>query len=160
MKRKRKQTSYLFPTLLRDLVEVYADIEGHTIGGGTIPPDILVTSEKPDIVIINKEEEPSITIIELTVPWEERIETSREIKTNKYSPLISDLSRAGYSVDFISLEVGTRGIITNENKHSIKKFHHFTKEINLKTLTSNISKKTVISSYYIFLNRNNQNWAK
>ena len=50
----------------RDLVEVYADIEGHTIGGGTIPPDILVTSEKPDIVIINKEEH-SITIIELTL---------------------------------------------------------------------------------------------
>ena len=139
---------------------MYADIEGHTIGGGTIPPDILVTSEKPDIVIINRHQTPpSITIIELTVPWEERLEISRTLKTNKYSPLTNDILGTGFSVDFIPLEVGVRGIITKQNKASLKSIHHFMKDIPLRTLTSNISMKAVISSYLIFLNRNNQNWA-
>ena len=89
-----------------------------------MPPDILVTPEKPDIVIIQDPETAStkrhITIIELTVPWEERLKASREYKIDKYTPLVSDLRAAGFSVDFIPLEVGVRGIINQENKESIK----------------------------------------
>ena len=131
------------------------------MGGGTIPPDILVTAEKPDIVIINRQpqdNEKFISIIELTVPWEERLEISRELKTNKYTSLINDLKEAGFSVDFIPLEVGVRGIITKANKSSIKKIHQFTRDIKLSSFTSLISKKAVIPSYYIFLNHNNHDW--
>ena len=147
----------------RDNARVYADIEGHTIGGGTVPPDILVTSEKPDIVIIHDpetaEKKHHITIIELTVPWEERLRTSREHKTNKYSSLVSDIQAAGFSVDFIPLEVGVRGIIDQDNKESIKLIKKVSKStVSLKSLISSISKRAVISSYYIFLSRNDQNW--
>ena len=142
---------------------MYADIEGHTIGGGTVPPDILVTSEKPDIVIVHDPETAAtkhhITIIELTVPWEERLKTSRENKTDKYSSLVSDLQAAGFSVDFIPLEVGVRGIINKENKTSIKLIKKVSKStVSLGSLISSISKRAVISSYYIFLSRNDQNW--
>ena len=147
----------------RENARVYADIEGHTIGGGTVPPDILVTSEKPDIVIIHDpetaEKKHHITIIELTVPWEERLRTSREHKTNKYSSLVSDIQAAGFSVDFIPLEVGVRGIIDQDNKESIKLIKKVSKStVSLKSLISSISKRAVISSYYIFLSRNDQNW--
>ena len=51
--------------------KVYSDIEGFTIGGGTIPPDILVTAEKPDLVMIDPlgfSGKPWVTIVELTCP--------------------------------------------------------------------------------------------
>ena len=128
----------------KDNARVYADIKGHTIGGGTVPPDVLVTSEKPDIVIVHGPETTAatkthITIIELTVPWEERLKASREHKTDKYSSLVSDLKAAGFSVDFIPLEVGVRGIINQENKASIKLIKNVSKSsVSLKSLTSSI----------------------
>ena len=35
-------------------IEIYSDLEGHTFNGGTIPPDILCTKQRPDMVIINR----------------------------------------------------------------------------------------------------------
>ena len=73
--------TYRHNNVLREITEsidtnsfqYYSDIQGKTIGGGTIPPDILVTAEKPDIVIIDPmlaspSGKPFITIIELTCP--------------------------------------------------------------------------------------------
>ena len=55
-------------------LRVYADIPGHqTSAGGTIPPALLITAEKPDIVIID-ERKKVVNIFELTVPYEHNIE--------------------------------------------------------------------------------------
>ena len=84
------------------------DIQGQTIGEGTIPPDILVTSEKPDIAIIDPLLK-LVTIIELTCPWEERLKQAREHNTNKYAPLIYGIQEQGHAVILIPLEIGVRG---------------------------------------------------
>merc|ERR1711989_180294 len=130
-----------------------------TIGGGRIPPDILVTAEKPDIVIIDPtfaspSGKPSITIIELTCPWEERLEQAREHKTEKYSSLINDIKETGHPVQFIPLEIGVRGIINKANKESINQILYFTPDQNAKQFTQNLSRQAVIASYFIFLTRN------
>ena len=79
--------------LVKENLKIYADMEGNTTGGSTIPPDILITPEKLNITIIDRPlcEKPSIIIIDLTIHWEERLQISREIKTKKHSPLISDI---------------------------------------------------------------------
>ena len=133
------------------------------IGGGTIPPDILVTAEKPDIVIIDPlfaspSGKPSITIIELTCPWEERLDQARDHKTDKYSSLTQDIKDTGHPVQFIPLEIGVRGIVNKQNKESIKQISYFTTNQNAKKLTENLSRQAVIASYYIFLNRNETDW--
>ena len=49
-----------------NIFQYYSDIQGKTIGGGTIPPEVIVTAEKPDIVIIDPRtvtDKPSIVII-------------------------------------------------------------------------------------------------
>ena len=135
----------------------YSDIQGQTIGGGTIPPDILVTSEKPDIVIIDPLVKV-VTIIELTCPWEERLKEAREHKTNKYAPLINDIQEQGHAVIFIPLEIGVRGIINQENKTSIEDIAHYTVMSSPKALGKSLSRESVIASYYIFLNRNEREW--
>ena len=63
----------------------------------------------------------------------------------------------GFSVEFIPLEIGVRGIINKDNKESIKDISEFTK-INAKALTKELSKQAAISSYFIFLNRNERDW--
>ena len=34
--------------------QIFADLPGHQINGGTVPANVLVTAERPDIVIIDK----------------------------------------------------------------------------------------------------------
>ena len=162
--------TYRHNNVLREITEsidtnsfqYYSDIQGKTIGGGTIPPDILVTAEKPDIVIIDPmlaspSGKPFITIIELTCPWEERFEQARDHKTEKYSALTQDIQEKGYGIQFIPLEVGVRGIVNKQNKESIKAISHFT-FANKNQLTKKLSKQAVTASYYIFLNRNQTDW--
>ena len=121
--------TYRHNNVLREITEsidtnsfqYYSDIQGKTIGGGTIPPDILVTAEKPDIVIIDPmlaspSGKPFITIIELTCPWEERLDQAREHKTEKYSSLIQNITDTGHPVQFIPLDIGVRGIVKKKNK--------------------------------------------
>ena len=50
------------------VIEVYADIKGHTVNGGTIPQDIVVTSSRPDIVLVDRGNEEFI-LAELTCPF-------------------------------------------------------------------------------------------
>ena len=67
---------------------MYIDIQGHKINGGTLPPDIVVTSNRD-----NKE----ILLAELTCPFETNIDNENARKTDKYSPLQSDIASTGTS---------------------------------------------------------------
>ena len=140
-----------------NLYTFYSDLEGQTIEGGTIPPDVLVTAEKPDLVIINRLIN-HLVVIELTCPWEENLEDARQRKTNKYAPLINDIAQKGFSVEYFPLEVGARGIINKINKETLKDISLYT-TINTKNLIKNLSKQAVSASYYIFLSRNERDWS-
>ena len=55
---------------------VYSDLPGHTApGGSSIPPDLCVTVQKPDIVFLNKHTK-TIYLFELTCPLEKHIHTT------------------------------------------------------------------------------------
>ena len=75
--------------------------------GGTIPPHVLVTALKPDIVLINERTE-EVIVFELTCPWDSNIVRSHTYKSEKYSPLITDLSQR-FVTSFFSIEVSARG---------------------------------------------------
>ena len=62
-------------------------------------PDIIITSLKTK----------QVYIIELTVPTEERIEVSGELKRTKYEVLISEGRKNGWRVRCWAVEVGCRG---------------------------------------------------
>ena len=53
-----------------DRLLMYADIPFHTLPGlDTVPPNLLETAQKPDLVIIDRMEE-KMDIFDLTVPLE------------------------------------------------------------------------------------------
>ena len=71
---------------------VYGDLPGHTApGGGSIPPELCVTVQKPDIVILNKHNK-TIHLFELTCPLEKHIDTRNLEKSNKYSHFTTDIT--------------------------------------------------------------------
>ena len=45
-------------------LEILADLPGLWLNGGTVPPDILVTNFRPDLVIINRKDK-KIELMEL-----------------------------------------------------------------------------------------------
>ena len=77
--------------------------------GGTVPPNVLVTA----IVIINEQPE-EVMVFELTCPWDSNISRSHTYKSEKYSPLITDLSQR-FVTSFFSIEMSAQGQITKDN---------------------------------------------
>ena len=106
-------------------VKCHADLPEHDINGGTVPSDLTSTSERPDIVIVNQDSK-SVVIGELTVPFESNIDSAHKRKSEKYAPLVLDIGNKGYSCELICFEVGSRGLITKENKRQITKLFKFT----------------------------------
>ena len=138
----------------------YVDIDGYqTNSGGTLPPEIIVSTLKPDIVIVDKKLK-SIIIFELTVPGETRIHEAHRIKAEKYQHFKNDIKT--HNVTVLPFEIRSHtGFISHENKNSLHTLHKFClKDIKLKQFVKNISSITVLSSYFIFNCRNESEWGK
>ena len=113
----------LFRPFLKAGLTLYADMPGYQAPhGGTIPPHILVTAMKPDIFIFSEQSEVAI-VFELTCPWDTNVARSHAYKSEKYAPLIADLSQTRV-VSFFSVEVSARGQISKENRTRLKCFLH------------------------------------
>ena len=78
----------------KDLV-IFADLPNLTMNGGTVPPDILVTSKRPDMVLINYKQQ-LISLLELTVPFSTNILSAESRKNISYSDLGDDLKDLRY----------------------------------------------------------------
>ena len=57
---------------------VVADIEGGEVNGVTLPPNIMDTTSRPDLVIVNTNTSPtSEALVELTIPFTRNIEAGK-----------------------------------------------------------------------------------
>ena len=86
--------------------ELKADLRKQLV----IPIEISVTRQRPDIVIISRQSKRCI-ILELTVPWEERIEEAYERKAAKYEELVNNCKENGWKTWCFPFEIGCRGFI-------------------------------------------------
>ena len=131
-------------------LEVFCDISGLDINGGTIPPDVLVTQARPDLVLLNRHEK-TICLLELTCSFERNSEAANIRKTLRYTSLKSDLEENGYKCFLVPFEVGSRGYIFKSTKSNI--FNIFTAmkiSANHKHCIKNMSKISLLASYTIF----------
>ena len=82
---------YVAQCLDKKRYKCFVDLEGHkTEGGGTIPTNLTVTLQRPDIVIVD-EKKKTVSIFELTVPAEPRLEIAHTLKMNSYSHFSTDI---------------------------------------------------------------------
>ena len=73
-----------------------------------VPSYVMETNLRPDILLIS-EATKQMGVIELTVPSEERIEISGELKKTKYAILEEEGRQRGWKVRVWAVEVGCRG---------------------------------------------------
>ena len=145
---------------LREGLILFSDLPGRQAPhGGTIPPNIHVTALRPDIFICSQVSQ-EVIILELTCPWDSNIERSHRFKSEKYAPLVADLS-SNYVVSFYSIEVSARGQITKENRSRLKSFFFKccmgTNSV-AKALINLSSKAALLTSYSIFSARREPSW--
>ena len=139
---------------------LYADMPGFQAPhGGTIPPHVLVTALRPDIFIYS-ELTQEVIVFELTCPWDSNIARSHNFKSQKYSPLIVDLSQR-FVVSFYSVEVSARGQVSKDNQSRLKSFVFKCctgSSVNFKSVIRVSSKAALLSSYSIFSARREPIW--
>ena len=139
---------------------IYTDLEGHSIAGGTVPPHILTTSLRPDLVIL-REEEKEVIIVELTFPFETNLEDAHQRKTEKYSSIVRDIQERGYTVSFYAIEVGARGLVDRNNKRRLKQILKTTSsKIHPTEFFQTLSKLAILSSFSIFYARKERAWGE
>ena len=84
--------------------ELRVDLDGKL----RVPDRIAETNLRPDLLLIS-EDTKRMGICELTVPSEERVEISGELKRAKYEEIEREGRRKGWSVRTWTVEVGCRG---------------------------------------------------
>jgi hypothetical protein len=131
---------------------VYSDMPGFTVGGGSIPPELCITAQKPDIVIEDKKSK-TIHLFELTVPLARNIDIRHTEKSNRYAHFLTDM-RNDYKCMVTAFEIGSLGYISSRNQSALYTLHKYLQPgIKLTHFKKNISALSVYSSYYIFITR-------
>ena len=125
----------------------------------TIPTECAVTSIHLDIpIIIDHSKE--LHIIELTVPFDLHADDAHKRKSNKYAPLVSDITKKGFKVSFYTIEIGSRGFINDRIKKQLKVIHIlFNIKEYFKMFLRKLSKISVISSFVIYHAKKESTWT-
>ena len=136
-------------------MELFSDLPGFLApGGGSIPPHVLVTTQRPDIFIVNESTRVAV-VFELTCPWDSNIDRCHTFKEDKYAPLVADLSHH-YKTYHFSVEVSVRRQITGNNRTRLKSLIYRScvePKATLKAVTP------LLSSFSIFSARNEPSWS-
>ena len=146
---------YICENIDKSKCTMFSDIPTYSLpGGGTVPPDLCVTAERPDMVVLKDDK---VLILELTVPLEPNIPSAHARKFEKYSHFITDID--SHTVKLIPFEIGSRGYISEENKKNLKYIHKICQiSTNFSTFCQNLSSISLLSSYYIFISRKSAEW--
>jgi hypothetical protein len=86
--------------------ELSVDLSGYD----KYPEPVKVSGLRPDLVV-HSTSTKRMCLVELTVPWESRINEQHEFKTHKYGDLVAELKRKGHTVELLAVEVGARGLV-------------------------------------------------
>jgi hypothetical protein len=71
----------------KSTVELYCDLDGlQAPGGGSIPTDVMVQAQRPDLVIVDWSVYGRfrIALVKLTCPWDTDAKRAEERKTTRY----------------------------------------------------------------------------
>ena len=125
----------------------------------TIPADVAMTPQKPDLVIINRRSK-EVKLVELTVPWDTsaNIEAATSRKAERYKELTTNIQGNGFKCLNIPLEIGTRGFINAKNKNILTQLCHGLRITKVSNVMKNCSKLAVLGSFSIWNARYSSDW--
>ena len=118
------------------------------------PEDIAVTNYRPDMVLFSKKSRVCV-LIELTVPWEERIEEAHERKMAKYAELVEQCRTRAWKTWCFPIKVGCRGFPSNTTWRALKMLGVIGKK--RKEIIAHADKAAEAGSLWIWKRRNDKN---
>ena len=149
-------------SMLEPDVKLYGDVAGYRAcvnPQATIPPNLICTTARPDIVIINSDK---VIMLELTVPnnTSESLHQARSRKMGKenYQMLQSDLEDMGLSTNFVTVEIGALGHSFPSSSSSLRAACPQANKSEIRHLLDKAAKVAISTSYSIFLARNDDFW--
>jgi hypothetical protein len=91
-------------------------------GGGSIPADVMVQAQRPDLVILDRSMHGKhrIALVELTCPRDTDAKRAKECKTARYADLKTALSNEGWNCSLYLIEVGAQGNILKSVKDRLR----------------------------------------
>ncbi len=122
-----RHTSVLYHkfTLVQNLSKetdwiIHTDLLGHNnkCGISTVSTAICVTTQIPDIVMINRPHKIAL-FVEVIVCFETNFEKSGQRKENRYGSLQNDIQSTGFTYELITIEVGSRGLVSVDNRSKL-----------------------------------------
>ena len=114
------------------------------------PEEVAVTSLRPDLVLMSRSTK-TILLVELTVPWEDRLGISHQLKKAKYQDLIDEALTKGWHAALFPIEVGCRGFPATSTRYFLQKIGLEPKL--LKKALGEIATAAETSSRWIWLTR-------
>ena len=119
------------------------------------PPEVAVTSFRPDLVLVSPSARSCI-LIELTVPFEDRVSVAAELKSKKYQELRREIISNGYACHLYTVEVGCRGNHTGSLRSCLSKLGLASRAV---ASTCRLAAYAALRcSYYIYLCRRRSVW--
>ena len=79
-------------------------------GNCTMPEEVVVTALWPDRVLVARSV-PKVVMVELTVPWETRMDEARERKLDRYAGLKVEWNKMGGERRCALLRLGVGGLL-------------------------------------------------
>ena len=143
-------------------VTTFADLNGWRVNGGTVPPELTLTNQIPDLVIIDRSVTPAkVVLLELTVPWDaaSSFKAACDRKLARYERLALDIEEKGYSVANMPLEIGCRGVIDKRSALVLETICNLVGIRALQKLKGALSRIALLGSYRIFLARRSPEWS-
>ena len=143
-------------------MEVCADLNSWRVNGSTGLQEMAITEQKPDLVVIDKSENPTkVMLVELTVPWDatNSFQAALERKTARYERLTEDVREAGFKTLNLPIEIGCRGVINQRNATNLESICKQLGIRGLKKLKGALGRIALIGLYRNWLARNSQKWS-
>ena len=167
--RFKTRHDYVLKHLLDEIIKknkeglkVYADLNGWRVNGGTVPPDLALTEQVPDLVMIDWSVTPTrVVLLELTVPWDSTssFKAALDRKLDRYERLTEDLKSRGYNTLNMPLEIGCRGVVDSRNSGVLAAVCSMVGIRGFKKLRGTLARLALLGSYRIWLARKSQDWS-
>ena len=137
---------------------VYSDVPGmEALGGGTIPPALCVTKNKPDFVIMDNHMK-ALHIFELTMPLSRNNDARHKEKTDNYAPFLRDI--AGYSCSLNCFEVTSTGYVRTHIQKTLSILHKFlNNDLKRSVFLNNLNSLAWYGSYQVWFSSQDPNFA-
>ena len=115
------------------------------------PQDIVITTQRPDMVLLSRKSK-RVFLIELTVPWEDRLQLSHLLKKDKYQDLVDEAMLQGWHALCFPIEVGCRGFPSSNLQFMFKQIG--LSSVRLKRALKDIGGTAESCSRWLWLRRN------